>query len=801
MQWKHLIWSLGCLFAIACASEKSSSGAAPSEPIINLDDLEEIGGNQKYLASPYVCAGDQAYMVGHQDGTFPDLGWHVTGEMGGVWAHPIKLMDGFLIQLTEGKNQICLNQADTFLNYPLANKHVYFLPEWGLQVERRQYVPDGKRAIVVELELLNNRPEARDIQIAFNAFVDLRPVWLGERTNMVDAADTAFWQEDHQHWVAKDLNNDWFVSWTAGEPAQDHQSSMENCQYAPVGKGCARQSSYRVQVPAQGKRSLPFVISGSDESMEKAVSEMDAVLASATELWKEKEERYQRIGQQATIEVPDEQLETAFRWVKYNTDWLITEVPGIGRGLSAGIPDYPWWFGCDNEYSLQGVVATGRFDLAKETLRLIAKFSKETNGNGRVVHEVSSNGAVFNPGNLNETPQLAKVVFEIYKWTEDRAFLEEMYPMVTQGLDWMLETHDPDGNLVADGFGMMEIHGLDTEMIDVASYTWQAFDCTAKMAAILEKPEEAKKFQNLADQLSQKINGDFWVEDFASYADFICTPDKAGHLIEDAIVRADTLNKPWAVEELEKTLKIVQGMPAKEPRGFVAHHNWVVNTPMEVGVADPDKAKIALETGSQFVNPFGMFVTGIDRDETAGKDRGSFAEDKKIFSYTGAVMTLPTGVQAIAENNYGNPDKALEYLQRMTESFGYALPGSIYEVSPDFGMMTQAWNIYAYAVPIVTQFFGIQPQGNQVIHLAPRFPTSWPEAKISQVKIGENVLSLDYQETEQEIIYTISQTNPAYEIIFYPKEPGLSWTQNGSSLEDGDGYRAKGEQIVWRAAK
>ena len=242
-------------------------------------------------------------------------------------------------------------------------------------------------------------------------------------------------------------------------------------------------------------------------------------------------------------------------------------------------------------------------------------------------------------------------------------------------------------------------------------------------------------------------------------------------------------------------------MPANETRGFVAHHNWVVNTPMEVGVSDADKAEKALATGSDFVNPFGMFVTGIDRDETAGKDRGSFAEDKKIFSYTGAVMTLPTGVQAIAENNYGNPDKALEYLQRMTESFSYALPGSIYEVSPDFGMMTQAWNIYAYAVPIVTQFFGILPQGNQVIHFSPQFPSTWPEAKISAVKIGENELTVSYQETEKEIIYTVSQTNPSYEVIFYPKETDLSWTQNGSSLEDADGYRAKGEQIVWRAAK
>ena len=130
---------------------------------------------------------------------------------------------------------------------------------------------------------------------------------------------------------------------------------------------------------------------------------------------------------------------------------------------------------------------------------------------------------------------------------------------------------------------------------------------------------------------------------------------------------------------------------------------------MEMGIADDDKAQKALKTAEKFVNPFGVFVTGIDRDDSAGSDDGSF-KGSKIFSYTGAVMTLPTGVQVVAENNYGNPDKALNYLKRMTRTFSYALPGSMYEVSPDYGMMTQAWNIYSFAVPIVQQHFGIQPQ-------------------------------------------------------------------------------------------
>ncbi|HEX5898726.1 MAG TPA: hypothetical protein VFY32_04950 [Solirubrobacteraceae bacterium] len=33
-------------------------------------------------------------MEGLQDGRFNVNGWHSTGEMGGVWAPPLKLVDG-----------------------------------------------------------------------------------------------------------------------------------------------------------------------------------------------------------------------------------------------------------------------------------------------------------------------------------------------------------------------------------------------------------------------------------------------------------------------------------------------------------------------------------------------------------------------------------------------------------------------------------------------------------------------------------------------------------------------------------
>jgi hypothetical protein len=42
-----------------------------------------IASHGQHQHQPYVTAGDRAYLVGTQDGDFPDLGGHVPGEMGG----------------------------------------------------------------------------------------------------------------------------------------------------------------------------------------------------------------------------------------------------------------------------------------------------------------------------------------------------------------------------------------------------------------------------------------------------------------------------------------------------------------------------------------------------------------------------------------------------------------------------------------------------------------------------------------------------------------------------------------------
>lgn len=774
------VWAV--LFSL-CLFSNGFSQEVPIKSIAEVfEDSENITGKKEYLNSPYVTAGNKLYMVGHQNGTFPDLGWHVKDEMGGIWHHPIKLYDGFKVGLSHNNASYQLDSASAFVNYPFGNKHI-FNPSEEISVERYQFVPDDENAVYVEYAIHNKSSEKMMLSLTIDVAVNLRPVWLGEQTGMVDSKDISEFDKNRNLWISKDSLNSWYAVY--GSPLKGRPSDTIGVKSNKPNSSIT-QTEYSIEIAPNSVYSFPIVFAGSSKSKEEAIKTFHEVSADAYVLISEKKDRLEEINKKSEITLSDKELETAMRWIKYNSDWLIVEVEDIGRGITAGFPDYPWWFGVDMEYTLKGLIATGRKDLVYSSIDLIHNFSQETNGNGRIVHEVSTNGAVFNPGNINETPQFASLIWEVFQWTGDKEFLTKYFPTIEMGLQWLLQENDENGNLLPDGFGMMEIHGMDSEMIDVAVYTQKAFADASVMAKILGKETLAGKYDAKAALLKNKINTDFWVEESNSYADFIGTKKQALRLLDDALVRADTLKKPWAVTELKESRKIIEGYEENTSRGYVMYHNWVVNTPMEMGIADREKAIKALNTAQKFTNPFGMFVTGIDRDEFAGEAEESFAAlaNKKVFTYTGAVMTLPTGVQAIAENNYGRPGQAYALLKKMLRSFSYALPGSMYEVSPDYGMMTQAWNMYAFGVPVIKQFFGINPVAHlKEIVISPLLPEDLKEGTIERVVIGDQEISMSFKQGEKADSFKITQTGNWKIIFSQPSGKYAQWILNNKIIK------------------
>jgi len=747
-------------FLLALAACSSPEKKTEKKLYQEVSRLKFIVGKSQYLASPFVAAGDRVYIVGHQDGSFPDLGWHIEGEMGGIWDHPIKLMDGFTasIKIQNSDDLFCLDKAQRFINYPMANSHHFVWEKENIDIDRTQFVPDGVEGAMVEFRIANHGMEKKEIIFTFTGMTDLRPTWLGERTYLLDAEDEISFDENLSAVMAKDKNNPWYVLFGSSLPSTLY-TETDGCLPAErkgLGKNATLAWSFGIE--PNSEVIVPVFIAGSYQSEEALRSNYEILKTKGHEKSEQKINRYEEINKASHLTIVDKDIEQMYEWLKYNTEWLVRYVPELGEGLSAGLPDYPWWFGADATYALQGVLATGNHQLVKNTILLLHTLSVKTNNNGRIIHEVSTNGSVFNPGNINETAQFITLVYNYYLWTGDKELVKQIYPNLKKGMNWLLVEKDPDGNQYPNGSGMMEIPGLESklEMIDVAVYTQQALVSIAGLARVAGENTAAEDYQKMADELKVKINEDWWQPSENSFGDFRGTVAEAMPVLEAALIRSDTLGKTWAVEELKNTQKLMKKYPKGNSVPHVIYHNWVVNTPMETGVADSAKAQAAFKKSKMYENPYGVFVTGIDRTEET--DSVVLKSRKKIFSYIGAVMTLPTSVQAIASARYGNPDEALHYINKLHQSFSYALPGSMYEVSPDFGMITQAWNIYGVAVPIVQYFFGLQPRANEKsVHISPRMPSQWKDAAIENVKVGTNYISLSISQKSDHKEYHVQQ--------------------------------------------
>src|SRR5688572_19050814 len=140
MRWKSAV-TLGAV--MLCVP-----GTAGAEPELSVSD--------RLQDRREVSAGTRAYSIGFQDGRFYANGWHITGEMGGIWAPPLKLAVGVWF----GVEDQWVGQATKFTSGRGYTR--YDLPALsGLGLRRVDVVPDGRRGALYGLELSNPGPAAK----------------------------------------------------------------------------------------------------------------------------------------------------------------------------------------------------------------------------------------------------------------------------------------------------------------------------------------------------------------------------------------------------------------------------------------------------------------------------------------------------------------------------------------------------------------------------------------------------------------------------------------------------------------
>lgn len=755
----------------------------------NIDNLIEEKHNPS--DNLYLTPGTHAQVIGSQNGGFPAFGHHLPNEMGGVWAHPIKLLDGFWlgIKINDQPFQQLL-EATTFRNCGFYTEHVYQLPL--LKITRLQFVPENHPGLIVQYFFENISDSPLTIRGELLARSDISPVWFSDKGGFFAGKDEGWLEdEENKYVIIKDNDNSWFTNLclegsnnASAINLRQPEVSDEIMGYeVTYGNGTGVRWPFTIALPTQAlsaklssqstydskktksiNHALIFRVTGSIISKDDTIDVMEK-LNNVWDLFEKKKKRYQEILDTASIEIPDHNLINQYQWAKLHTEWLTTNVPGVGNGLTAGSPEYPWWFGCDNSYALMGCVPVGFHVLAENTLDTLRDLSYRVNGNGRIIHEANTFGVVVNHGNTQETAHFICAVYNTYKWTGNIEWLRRHYDGIKLGLKWLFEEMDTDGDLFPEGYGIMEVSGLNGELIDVATYSAVALAYVSEMAILFDEPKLAKEYDDLGKKLKSKIISEMWLDDMDLFADLRTSGKELYARLDDFIdqvVKYDDGSNAHLIpyyDEVKADI-LANGLEKDSIDRPWCFKNWVIATPIEMNLV---KREIALRSlkrlnSEEFTGEYGMFLSGLEQTR---------------------IMTISAGVLANANLRYEQADMALKQIKGTMKTFGRYLVGSHSEMSPDYGCFVQAWTSYVILSPIITGFIGVIPDAaKQLVTFKPQLPKDWDYAKVKMLKVGSNEIDVEVERDNanvykyrdscsHEVKYTVKVTSKEKDWLFY----------------------------------
>jgi hypothetical protein len=759
---RPLAWGLFLALILLSVAIPAAAQTLPEEPT-TLSVSDRLDDRR------YVTTGSRGYVVGTEAGRFPAMGWHIQGEMGGIWSPPIKLLDG----LWFGVDGEWLGEATRFTSgYGFVQMEVPG-PD-GLTVRRTDFLPDGKRGALIGLELTS--PTGRQVDLTVDAHSELMSAYPWGWTkpsalehNLEDSATYADgrleFREQGTPPVANAEAHDWAAvvgsrltptGHATGEDFRGPQDPAEICPPEPCddgqfGKGAGGQLNYDVTLEAGKPHTVWIAVAGSEQGPADARGELDDLLADPEGSLEAKVSDRLALQRQTQLDIPgDRQLQESIDWSKQNLadsvqvaeDLEIRETnAGVNyptpegtidqvRFLGAGFPDYPWLFGTDGEFTAFASVGVGQFDPIKDHLRALRDASLIDNGDsGKVVHEVITDGSIYfgsnaDPGNTDETAKFPSAVALVWRWTGDNAFRDEMYSFTKQNMQYIFRELDDDNDGWPEGLGNVEREGMGEEKLDVTTSTIRGLYDLADMA---KSKGDTKTFvwaMDRANRMMRAFEASWWM------------PEVPQH--------ADSLDDPGNVK--------------------VQQRHWIGVTPMEIELVRNNQpvpglttfehgdAALSLRETSCYGNDFGLYHTGAPGCDSAQSDRPA---EKSIF-------TLNTAVMAVGEGNYGR--LGTDQQQRFTTAnaklqfIPVEQPGAMPEIapSPDYGedlsdtcevkcylrlfteraMVLQAWGAYGTIWPVVHQQLGVRPDmGRRTLEVTPQVPPQSPPLGLS----GKNI--------------------------------------------------------------
>jgi hypothetical protein len=771
---------------VASAQPAALAGAQAATP--------ELSTTSRLQDRREVAAGTRAYSIGFEDGRFYANGWHITGEMGGVWTPPLKLVDGVWFGL-DGQWVGPATKFSSGWGYSR-----FDLPDTaGLKVERTDFAPDGRRGALFGLKI-TNPGTARTVKLSVDAHSELMGHYPWGFTgvtpnasdnladqgsydgqNLVFTDDGALPGAPEHHYAAlvgtalkPDSGAIGTQFWgpqpghrcTGTEPGAPAEPKPSQCDDGPFGRGTGGELTYTLSLPAGGSETVWLAVAGSDDGLATARQELTRVLQDPGSQFAAKVASRERLAGMTRLSLPGDPLvQNSIEWGKQNIADLTQsaddlEVRWTDQGkqfpaslgtvpdatwIGAGFPDYPWIFGTDAEYTAFAAVSVGQFEGIKGHLRALRDISDILNeGSGVVAHEAVADGSIWFGHDSRHTNPDGSVAYDFN--TDETVKFPSAVALIWR---W---TGDNGFRDEMYDFTVRNLRYV-VRTLDADHDGWpEGLGNVERTGMGPEKLDNTVYFirglYDLADMARSKHDG----------ATFAWTTNLARKLrqrfddtwwFEAARQYADSLNAPGNQQSFQK--------------------HWIGQTPMESelrvkqqtvpGLAPFDHGDTALAgrendcfSGDPPLNP-GLFHTGCGG--------GANGQGEKV------IFGLTTSIQSIGEGNYGRlgPGQQQRYTHALAETMFSEpatggtpdeQPGAMPEIfpSPDQGanidrcwtcrsMFMQAWGNYGTAWAVVHQWLGVRPDlGSGRVEFVPKVPQGQTSVKGQDIRLGDGSASV-----------------------------------------------------------
>jgi hypothetical protein len=325
-----------------------------------------------------------------------------------------------------------------------------------------------------------------------------------------------------------------------------------------------------------------------------------------------------------------------------------------------------------------------------------------------------------------------------------------MYPFCKAGvLDYTLGTCDPDGDLCGTGRSIIETLAMHAgfECLDVACYTWEALTYLQEMATAMGDGALVPDLAAKATTLAEGIRTAWWLPAEGLFADVRATVDEVRAALQrlDALVDTAVDSADWAAvaDQVVAAHRGFAGqlaaratVPSAVDLPWLLRH-WVVLCPLEVGLATAEQAaqSFARLCSPEFCTEWGMVLHPERR----------------------AVMSINSGLLALALARYGRSAEALQLVQPLATALTLRTPGAISEALPADWCFLQLWSALGIIAPLVEGVLGIRPHvAHDTIHVLPNLPPDWDQAQLTRLRIGERWIAVRAQCEDTPARYTVA---------------------------------------------